>query len=1065
MSCGGKLLGPAACDAVSPAEPYANERRHITVVCCDLVGSSILATSMDAEDYTEIIGTVLRQLTEVTERFGGFVAQYLGDGTLSSFGHPSANEDDTERAVRAALAMVEAVAAIKLGDGRRLSARAGIAAGEVVVGDIVGMRRARGFEIAGELPGLAVRLQMAAEAGTVVIDSTVFRTVGELFDCRSLGERELKGWAAPVPVWQALRPVVARNRFEAHERALLSPLVGRTSEAALLKALWETARAGHGRAVLLRGEPGIGKSRLVADLLQQVAGASHARLHYACSALRQGVSLAPCIQAIERAAGFKPDDGPETKRAKLRAAMGGIGEADFELISGLFGLLTATEVAASQLPPQKRRERTINALVDNAIRLAKSSPVLSVFEDAHWIDPTTAELVDLCVRTIAAHPVLLVVTCRPEFNPAWADHANVEVIELTPLSAVESRELIGWVAGEGTLPREAVRDIAGRSDGVPLFIEEVTKAFLESGAAPSARPERQRGAVSVPPAIHSSLLARLDRLGPAREVAEVAAAIGRDFSRELLARVLDRPEPALQPAIDRLVASGLVLPCSPDGRQFRFKHALIQDAAYGIVMRGQRRALHARIVTALEEHFPDLAATEPPLLAHHCAEAGFTEKAVTWWLRAGTQSLMRSAVPEALAQLARGLAAAETLPATRARDQVELDLRIAYAKGLIATQGHAAPRTGETFAIARNLCERLGRPPQYLTVLHGQWTNALYRADFLSARLQAEEILRLAEGGPDENWLLVGSYCLSVTCMPLGLFQLVCDRIRRGLEAAAAQGQSAYAGLILPNPAVVMRIYLSWALLCMGHLDEARRECIGAVEDARRLGQALTMAFALWHEAYHMLMTVSAEAALPLLEQLRQLASEHGIVFYETLATLFIGWLRAMLGDYADGLATMRVGCDKYLGAGNLVYLPSYMRHEAEALGLAGQPEDGLQLLARAERLKDETGAHWDEAEFGRVRGELLWACGRTAEAEEAFRNAMHLARGRSAKLFELRAALAYARRLADTGRQEAAASQLAPLCVWFEGRGACSDLAQARLMLETLGSVPAAGRRWLEDL
>ena len=568
MSCGGKLLDPLASEALSAAEPHANERRHIAMVCCDLVGSSALATSMDAEDYTEIIGKVLRQLTEVTERFGGFVAHYLGDGTLSTFGYPSANEDDAERAVRAALAMVEAVAALRLQDGQKLSARVGIAAGEVVIGDIVGMQRPRGLEMAGELPSLATRLQMVAEAGNVVIDATVFRTVGELFECRSLGKRELKGWSAAVPVWQVLRPVVARNRFEAHERSALSPLVGRTSEAALLRSLWQTARTGQGRAVLLRGEPGIGKSRLVADLLQQVAGESHTRLHYACSALQQGASLAPCIRGIERAAGFKADDGPETKRAKLKAAMPGIGADDFELVSGLFGLLTPTQVAASQFPPQKRRERTIAALMNNAMRAAKIKPVLSVFEDAHWIDPTTADLVDLCVRTVAEHPVLLIVTGRPEFEPAWADHANAEVIELTPLSAVESRELIGWVAGAGKLPRDAIRDIAARSDGVPLFIEEVTKAFVESGAAPSVKPERQRGTVAVPPAIHSSLLARLDRLGTAREVAEVAAAIGRDFSRELLARVLDTPEAALRPAIDRLVESGLVLPCSPDGQQF-----------------------------------------------------------------------------------------------------------------------------------------------------------------------------------------------------------------------------------------------------------------------------------------------------------------------------------------------------------------------------------------------------------------------------------------------------------------------------------------------------------------
>lgn len=1024
------------------------------MVFCDLVGSTALASSMDAEDYTEVLRAVLRRLTEVVEGFGGFVGQYLGDGTLNYFGYPNANEDDTARAVMAGLAMVTAVANMAVLGEHRLAARVGIAAGEVIVGDIVGRGEARSLDLAGELPSLAARLQAEAKPGTVVVDEAVRRIIEDGFVCRRLGERRFKGWEAEVAIWQVVRPIPERGRRAGRRRAHLAPLVGRSNEAVLLADAWRMACAGAGRCMLLIGDAGIGKSRLLADLLHATAGDDHARIVCGFSALQQGVPLAPCIPVIQLAAGFRVEDSAECRRAKLRTILATLPEPDFELIAELLALPSDARGQAAQLSPQKRRERTIAALCGAVVQSSRKQPMLVVFEDIHWIDPTSAELLTTLVQSIAGCPVLLVLTARPGIDPAWAVHPGVSVLRLNALSPAESLELIGWIKGADSLSRETLRDIAGRCDGVPLYLEEITKAAVEGALNKIAdwtgmgmAPVRQK-AHAVPSSIHSSLLARLDRLEDARDIAEVAAAIGRDFDLELLARVAgDSPE-ALWPALSRLIESGLVVPCPPDGRSFRFKHVLLQNAAYGIVTRRQRLLLHARIVDALEAGFPNLAAAEPQLLAHHCIEAALPDKAALWWLRAGIQSLMRSATTEALAQLSRGLATVEALPRTPEREQAALDLRIAYAKALIATQGYAMPSTGEALRVARAQCERLGHPPQFLTVLHGQWSHSLFRGDLRSAKRQADWILQAGEAKKDAGWLLVGCYALGITSLPLGDFDQVCRLIRRGLAKAAAQDGKAYAGPIVPDPAIVMRTYLSWALMCLGRIDDARHECSIALKEANRLGQVFTSCFALWHDAYLTLTTVSVEAGLPRLEALHKLAADHGNTFYEAVTTFFRGWSHALLGRQADGLALMRAGREAQLLSQTRLYAPSYMRMEAEVLGIAGRLDEARALLSDADQMREDMGADWDAPEFMRVRAQLLWAAGQAGEAEAAFQGAIALASSRSARQFQLRAANAYAERLIAGGRTDTAARQLAPICAALDGLGEWSERERARELL-----------------
>lgn len=1064
ISCGLSL--PAHLETQAVADAATVERRYVTVLFCDLVGSTALANSMDAEDYTELLRTVLRRLTEVVESFGGFVGQYLGDGTLNYFGYPAANEDDTARAVMAALAMVAAVGNVAAPGGRRLEARVGIAAGDVIIGDIMENCGARGMDIAGELPSRAARLQAEATPGTVVVDDAVCRVIEHGFICRRLGERKFKGWDADITVWQVVRPIPVGRLPAGRHRSHLSPLIGRSHETALLTDAWRMACAGTGRCVLLVGDAGIGKSRLLADLMQTTAGDDHAKVVCSFSALQQGVPLAPCITVIERAAGFRTGDTPECKRAKLKGILARLPEPDFELIAELLALPSRTRLHAAQLSPQKRRQRMIAALRSAVVLSSRKQPVLIAFEDIHWSDPTSAELLETLVRSIADCPILLALTARPGVSPAWATYPGVSVVRLEALSPDDSLELVGWIKGANGLSPEALRDIVRRCDGIPLYLEEITKAAVE---AASTKAENRagigaalahRGDHAVPSSIHSSLLARLDRLGDARGLAEVAAAIGRDFSLQLLARVTGESTETLWPALSRLVESGLVVPCPPDGQHFKFKHVLLQDAAYGTITRRQRLGLHARIVDALEDGFRSLAAAEPQLLAHHCTEAAFPDKAAIWWLRAGTQSLIRSATTEALAQLSRGLATVEALPRTPEREQAALELRIAYAKALIATQGYAMPGTGEVFAVARAQCERLGHPPQFLTVLHGQWSHALFRGDLRSAERQADWILKTGEAQQDAGWILVGCYASGITSLPLGDFNRVCRMIRRGLVEAAAQHGSVYAGPIVPDPTIVMQTYLSWALMCMGRMDEARHECAIAVQGAEQLGQAFTSCFAFWHDAFLTLTTVSPQAGLPSLKALHRLATDHGNSFYEAVALFFQGWSHAMLGCHADGLALMREGREAHLRSQTLLYAPSYMHMEAEVLGLAGRLDEAQALLLQADRMRDGMGAAWDAPEFERVRGQLLWTRGRFGDAEAAFQNAIALASRGSARQFELRATLAYAKRLAALGRTQDAAHLLSPICAALDGLGTSSELEAARDLLGAVAPARPGSRR-----
>ena len=613
---------------------------------CDLVGSTALSTRLDPEDLREVIGAYHRCCAESDRKAGGFVAKYMGDGVLAYFGYPQAHEHDAERAVRAGLALVEAVPKLKTAAGVPLQVRVGIATGLVVVGDLIGAGAAQEQAVVGETPNLAARLQALAEPGTVVISSSTRRLTGGLFDYRDLGAVALKGFAETVPAWQVLGASAAESRFEAL-RASTTPLVGRDEEIDLLLRRWEQAKGGEGSVVLLSGEPGIGKSRIAETILERLSGEPHTRLRLFCSPHHQDSALYPSITQLERAAGFRRDDTDEQRLTKLEAVLAlaadDLGEA-VPLLADLLSIPTGDRYPALDLTPQKRKEKTLRALVAQVEGLAARQPVLLVVEDVHWADPTSLELFDLIVERASSLPLLVIVTFRPEFVPPWVGRPQVTLISLSRLPRRLRAEMIAHVTGGKVLPQEIADQIIDRTDGVPLFIEELTKAVVESGLLVDAGDRYvATGPVTplaIPTSLQASLLARLDRLAPTRDVAQIAAALGRQFSHELISAVAAMPRQQLDDALAQLVSAELIFRRgTPPDAEYTFKHALVQDAAYGTLLRSRRQQIHARIAATLEEQFPEIVVAQPALLARHCAEAGLAEKAVVYWLKAGQQAL------------------------------------------------------------------------------------------------------------------------------------------------------------------------------------------------------------------------------------------------------------------------------------------------------------------------------------------------------------------------------------------------------------------------------------------
>jgi AAA ATPase domain/Adenylate and Guanylate cyclase catalytic domain len=741
------------------------------------------------------------------------------------FGYPQAHEDDAERAVRAGLELIQAVGALK--SSAPLRTRVGIATGLVVVGDLIGSGAAQEQAVVGETPNVAARLQALAEPDTVVVAESTRKLLGNLFELQDLGAKEVKGVAEPVRVWAAVRPSAVASRFEALHGGRLTALVGREEELELLLRRWSRAKAGEGQVVLLSGEAGIGKSRLTASLMERLVSEPHTRLRYFCSPQRTDSALYPAIAQLERAAGFRRDDTAEQRLDKLEAVLAQATNDVNEiapLFADLLSIPTGERYPALSLTPQKRKEKTLGALIAQVEGFSARGPVLLVYEDVHWSDPTTWESLDLLIDRAPTLDLLVIITFRPEFMRRWIGRPHVTLLSLSRLPPRQCVEMILQLTGGKALPKEIADQIVDRTDGIPLFIEELTKAVVERGALAEMC---ERCAVvgpvdqlAIPTSLQASLLARLDRLGPTREVAQTAAAIGRQFSHELISAVAQLPQPQLDDALEHLVGAELIFRrgSAPDA-EYIFKHALVQDAAYSTLLRSRRRQLHSRIVGVLEAEFPEIVMSHPEFIAEHCAKSSAPEKAIDYWLRAARHGMGRSATTEAITQLQKGLELLISLPDSISRENHELSLQIAFGQAQIASKGYAASEPTKAYARARQICERLGAPPRIVSVIDGQWSVAVLRGDLTSAQRLAKELLEFGEARSNRLAIVMGCQDSGDTSLLLGEYTAARDFSLRGLELCNSLERSMFGTIALEDPLVLMTSNLAVALLYLGHFD------------------------------------------------------------------------------------------------------------------------------------------------------------------------------------------------------------------------------------------------------
>ena len=1048
----------------SPHPEDRAERRQVTVMFSDLVGSTALSARMDPEDLREVISAYQKCVAVTVQRFGGFVAKFMGDGVLVYFGYPQAHEDDAERAVRAGLDLVAAVGALKT--HAPLQTRIGIATGLVVVGDLIGSGASQEEAIVGETPNLAARLQGIAEPNGVVIAESTRKLVGNLFEFQDLEAQDLKGIVGPVRAWAALRPSSVESRFDALHASGLTELVGREEELELLLRRWSKAKAGEGQVVLLSGEPGIGKSRLTAALLERVAAEPHTRLRYFCSPQHTDSALYPVISQMERAAEFTYDDNTQARLDKLDALLAQTftPRQDAALFAEMLSLPNDGRYLTLDLIAQLRRQRTLEALTTQVEVLSRSNPVLTIFEDAHWIDPTSLEALGRTVDRLRTLGVLLVITYRPEFEPPWIGRPHVTALTLNRLGEREIGAMIDRVTGNKPLPLAIKHDIIERTDGVPLFAEEMTKAVLEAESEETAK-----GAVAtipspsigVPASLHASLMARLDRLGSAKEIAQIGATMGREFSYALLQAVVRKPEAELQSALDRIIATGLMFRQGmPPHTTYLFKHALIQDAAYGTLLREPRRALHARIAETLESQFAEIAETQPELLARHYTDAGLTDEAAHFWGKAGLRSLERSALVEAIGQLTRALDQIADLPATPALRREQINLQVALITPLIHVKGYAAPETRAAAERARLLIERaeaLGEAPEdpllMFSVLYAFWV-----ANFLAfngdlCRDLAAHFLALAEKQGGSVALMVGHTVMGTTLVFTGDIaesRLHLDQAIALYDPAEHRPLATWFG---QDAGVAILSYRAMALWMLGYPEAALADTKGMLSDARMIGQAGTLMYALIHASRIYLFCGDYTAGNAIVDECITLAEEKNAVFWKASAIMLKGRFLIATGKASDAVHAMASASPGWRSSGSTAYASSAFSALSSAYADLGQFDEAQRYIAKAFTAVETTKETWCEADVLRTAGEIALMSHEedAAKAESYFERALSVARKQQAKSWELRAAMSLARLWRDQGKVQQARELLAPIYDWFTEGFDTRDLKEAKALLNEL--------------
>ncbi len=1043
------------------------ERRQLTVLFCDLVDSTALASRLDPEEWREVVRAYQATCAEVILRYEGHIAQYLGDGLLIYFGFPHAHEDDAQRAVQAGLGILEAMETLNTRLERdkrlRLAIRVGIHTGQVVVGEMGGRGRQEQLAL-GDTPNIAARLQGLAAPDTVLISAATHQLVQGYVTVAALGPQPLKGVSAPVPVYRILEASAAQSRLDVAATTGLTPLVGRESEVALLLERWEQSKAGLGQAVLLSGEGGIGKSRLVEVLRQRVIGEASPHIAFRCSPYHANSALYPMIEHLQRLLGWRRDETPaaklDTLERVLRASRLPLDEV-VPLVAALLSVpLPEGRYPPLLLTPQQQRQRTLDALVAWLLAKAEQQPVLAMWEDLHWADPSTLDLLGLVIEQAPTARLLMLVTYRPEFRPPWPPRSHLTQLTLGRLPRPQVETMVRQLTGDKPLPAEVLAQVVAKTDGVPLFVEELIKMILESGMV---REEADRYVLpgplpplAIPATLQDSLMARLDRLATARAVAQLGAVLGREFAYELIAAVAPMDEATVERGLAQLVDAELLYQRGrPPQARYRFKHALIQETAYQSLLKSTRQQYHERIAQVLVERFADIQGTQPELLAHHYTEAGLTAQAVPYWQRAGQQALQRSANLEAVQHLTMGLALLATLPETQARAQQELDLQLALAPVLMATKGFASPDVEQAYTRAMALCRQVGQSPQRFPALRGVWAFYHTRNQLNTARELAEQLLQLAQTLQHRGFLLEAHRAMGETLSQLGELAAARAHFEAAMALYEPQQHRSHAFVYgNQDPGVYCLAHLSETLWLLGYPDQALQRSQQALTLAQELGHPFSLATALYFAAHLHDFRREARGTQERAEELRALAQELGFAYRLAQAMFKLGLAAVAQGRVAEGIAQMRQGMTALRATGAELGLAHRLGRLAEAQGIAGQPAEGLEGLAEALATAERTGERRSEAELYRLKGELLLqraTPGDGVEAEACFHQALAIARRQGAKSWELRAAMSLSRLWQQQGNRDAARQLLTEIYGWFTEGFDTADLQEAKALLEAL--------------
>lgn len=1056
--CGGEVSGPA------DAPGAEGERRQLTVMFCDLVGSTDLSQRLDAEDLRTVVRAYQDAAARVIERYDGHIAQYLGDGLLVYFGYPHAHENDGEHAVRAGLGIVPAVKALAF-DGVRektgaapgpLEVRIGIHTGKVVIGTMGGGARSEVLAL-GDTTNIAARLEASAAPDSVVISADTLRLVPGLFLLRDLGTPALKGIARPIHTYAVVRPTGVRSRLDVDPRTL-TPLVGRERELASLCDRWQQARDGVGQAVAICGEAGVGKSRLLQALRERLAGVPHTWLECRSTPDTQGSSFHPLIGLLEQGLGFQAEDDQQARLLRLE---GGIERANLPLaevvplIAALLGLPVGERYPRLRQSAELQRQRTMEALVAWTHALADQQPLVMLVEDLHWCDPSTVEMLALALERLAARRVLLLMTFRPSFVPSPAFAAAVPVA-VEPLSFDQVTTMIANLTDGVALPDELIGRIAERADGIPLFVEEMTKMVLEShGVATDGQPAAPIGLadIDIPPTLQDSLMARLDRLVPGKDVAQLAATLGREFGYELLRTVAVDQEERLRAGLEQLVEAELLYQRGtlPEA-SFTFKHALVQDTAYRSLLKSVRQPIHRRIAQAMEEHFPERAAAEPEVVAQHYDRAGLIGEAVDRYRQAGERLAQRSANEEAIGHLRRALELAATLPEGRERDRCELKLQMAIGVPIAAARGWSSPEYEAAYARARELAAQIGDVPEMPRLIEAMAAAYLLKGDLTTSAEIAVEAMVAAQSTGEPFDLLLGHVCNGLPWMFRGDFRRALQHLEAAIEIYDPSRHAPLAHEVGFDRGIVAHAYAGLCHTYLGQLDQARDRAEHAIALARRTDHQLTLVNTLMEAAcvyyerreFDLVRERSAEQ-VAVSEQL-------GFPFWAAIGRFWAGRARIAAGDGDAGLAEMQTAMMDLAQLGTGCGATAVLLVVAESQRGLGHTDEALGMLTMALAQGAAQGEHYVDCEIQRLQGEILLDADSTAaEGESLLSQAIATAHAQGSRVFALRAATSLARLWQRRSKVSEALALLAPRYAAMSEGLETETLVAAKALLDAL--------------